>query len=72
MINMQEIIKEELTTIGDRSTDDLIEKLDINEDAVDNLRLAIKAWIKSDLGKRETKSINTYSRKSARTVGRTW
>ena len=70
---MQEIIKEELTTIADRSTDDLIEKLDINEDAVDHLRLAIKAWIKSDLGKRETKkNVNTYSRKSARTVGRTW
>ena len=69
---MQEIIKEELTTIVDRSTDELIDKLDINEDAVDHLRLALKAWIKSDLGKREARVMKQYSRKSARTVGRTW
>ena len=72
MINMDEIIKEQLQSISDISTDDLIDKLDVDEYTVDHLRYAIKAWIKSDLGKRETKTQTRFSRKSARVTGRIW
>ena len=57
---IKDCVKDQFEDICDLDTDYLIDILDIDEDTVDQLKLALKSWIRSDFGEKQSVQKRTF------------
>jgi len=57
---MKESVRSQFEDICDLDTDTLIDLLDIDEDTVEHLKLALYSWLRSDFGEKAAVSKRTF------------
>tara|TARA_R110000823_G_scaffold190903_1_gene322497 strand:- start:1331 stop:1558 length:228 start_codon:yes stop_codon:yes gene_type:complete len=67
MISMDDVIKEDLNKVTKMSVDDIMEVLQLDgEDSAVAVQQACRAYVRSDLGRRQKNKQEVSSRQSAR------
>jgi|TARA_R110000824_G_scaffold351685_1_gene538696 hypothetical protein len=79
MVNINEIVKDDLTKVSEMDSFKIMDLLDLDgEDSAEAVQEACKSYVRSDLGKKDRikkTEFGGFGRKSARTVvrgGRQW